>query len=614
MSRFNLVGPSYQSSALPFDAQLTHGWYLNPDETGQGRSAAALFPAPGLHAFANLAGCSAVLSELVFEGRFFAVGQFGAILKLVEVSPGGAILQTVTFGAGLSVGPIYMVGTPATGSNTFGVPILSVAFATEIFQFNMNTFGVLATQNAQSYRYLEYVDDFLVALLAGNQFQIFGPNDPTVYNALNIATVTEFPDNVVGMIANDRIIYLFGEKRTVPYYNSGALFPFVPVPGVFIEKGLVGQTAMCRADNTVFWLHADERGSGTLFRLSGYTGQRVSTFPIEEQWNSFETITDAVLWSYEEAGHEFVVCDFPTGNATFVYDVATQQWHNRGYFNPNTNQMSMQRQWCHGFFAGMHIVGDSKSGNLYIQSIEVATDNGNPIRRIRTSPPIAAEHEWIFHQELEVLLSILGNVPQLTKASTAPVSLNLEDANGVLWQLTVSDAGAIQVNAAPAGATVSNPVYLTDDVNQSTWWQLAVTTGGVLQPVAAATNQTLAQVFAMATSPSFKDVNLLVSQAGVVSASNPVASLRGPQLELSWSNDGGRVFNQPIFLDCGKAGDYSKRVIARRLGKSRNRIYRIATSDPVLMVIIDGFLKATDNSGNTWKPSKRLAAQLAEVG
>lgn len=60
-----------------------------------------------------------------------------------------------------------------------------------------------------------------------------------------------------------------------------------------------------------------------------------------------------------------------------------------------------------------------------------------------------------------------------------------------------------------------------------------------------------------------------------------------PLIALSWSDDGGRTFTQPKFRSIGKIGGYAARVIWRRLGRFRNRIFKLSISDPVKVVIID---------------------------
>lgn len=48
--------------------------------------------------------------------------------------------------------------------------------------------------------------------------------------------------------------------------------------------------------------------------------------------------------------------------------------------------------------------------------------------------------------------------------------------------------------------------------------------------------------------------------------------------ELSWSGDGGHTFNTPIVVTAGALTAYTARVIWRRLGKSRDRIFRVTST------------------------------------
>jgi hypothetical protein len=54
-----------------------------------------------------------------------------------------------------------------------------------------------------------------------------------------------------------------------------------------------------------------------------------------------------------------------------------------------------------------------------------------------------------------------------------------------------------------------------------------------------------------------------------------------PKAELSWSDDQGRNFTGFRDMKLGKIGEYKNRAIARRLGMSRRRVFRLSGSDPV---------------------------------
>lgn len=60
-----------------------------------------------------------------------------------------------------------------------------------------------------------------------------------------------------------------------------------------------------------------------------------------------------------------------------------------------------------------------------------------------------------------------------------------------------------------------------------------------------------------------------------------------PLVGLSWSDDGGRAFNSPRFRSAGKIGEFRRRVIWRRLGRFRDRVFKLEMTDPIKWVIID---------------------------
>jgi hypothetical protein len=65
-----------------------------------------------------------------------------------------------------------------------------------------------------------------------------------------------------------------------------------------------------------------------------------------------------------------------------------------------------------------------------------------------------------------------------------------------------------------------------------------------------------------------------------------------PQAMLEWSDDGGHTFGNEHWATIGAMGKYKNRARWRRLGVSRDRIYRVMIADPVKTVIIGAYLEA----------------------
>jgi hypothetical protein len=64
-----------------------------------------------------------------------------------------------------------------------------------------------------------------------------------------------------------------------------------------------------------------------------------------------------------------------------------------------------------------------------------------------------------------------------------------------------------------------------------------------------------------------------------------------PQIMMQFSDDCGRTWSSERWAALGKIGEYARRVIFRRLGRSRNRVYKVEVTDPVSVAFADADLE-----------------------
>lgn len=64
-----------------------------------------------------------------------------------------------------------------------------------------------------------------------------------------------------------------------------------------------------------------------------------------------------------------------------------------------------------------------------------------------------------------------------------------------------------------------------------------------------------------------------------------------PILQLRFSDDGGNTWSSWLNKKMGKVGEYNTRVIFRRLGVSRGRVFEFRMTDPNLAIIIDAYAR-----------------------
>jgi hypothetical protein len=75
---------------------------------------------------------------------------------------------------------------------------------------------------------------------------------------------------------------------------------------------------------------------------------------------------------------------------------------------------------------------------------------------------------------------------------------------------------------------------------------------------------------------------------------NALTVTTNPQAMLRWSNDGGSTWSNEYWSNIGQLGKYQNRIIWRRLGWSRDRIFEVVVTDPIKAVIVSANLKASE--------------------
>ena len=246
------------------------------------------------------------------------------------------------------------------------------------------TFGPITNSAFPGAVTVSYLDGYFVFNEPNSQrFWITALFDGTTINPLDFASAEGSPDNLVSLIVDHRELWLFGSNSVEVWYDTGASnFPMQRIQGAYNELGCIAAYSVAKLDNDVFWLGADARGKGIVYRTNGYTGQRVSTHAVEWQIQQYADMSDAIGYTYQQDGHSFYVLIFPSANTTWVYDVSTQAWHERaGFLN---GMFTRHISNCQMAFNGVIVVGDYQNGSVYAFDLNAYSDNGQIQRWLRS--------------------------------------------------------------------------------------------------------------------------------------------------------------------------------------------------------------------------------------
>jgi hypothetical protein len=175
------------------------------------------------------------------------------------------------------------------------------------------------------------------------------------------------------------------------------------------------------------------------------------------------------------------VLTFPTGNATYVYDMVTKLWHQRSSFG-----IGRWRVAAHAFFNERNYVLDYANGDIYELDLDTYLEDDATIRREAISQHLHSDGKSVFYPELQVFFE--------------------------------------------------------------------------------------------------HGVGLTTGQGS------------DPQAMLQWSDDGGFTWSSEHWRSIGAIGEYRDRAVWRKMGRARDRVYKLAFTDPVRCVVIDTNL--TGNPAN----------------
>jgi hypothetical protein len=343
---------------------------MTPDN---GQTAAFLNRAPGLE-FLQTVGTGPIRALWAHQtnGSDFYVVSGGEVYKLNSMTGAPTLLGTVS-----GTGPVSIADN---GTQIF------FACNPDSYIYNevTNVFAQITDPDFPGAVTVGYLDGYFVFNEPNSQrVWVTSLLDGLSVDPLDFASAEGSPDGLVGLIVDHREAWLFGTDSVEVWYDAGLPdFPLTRIQGAFNEIGCVAAFSIAKLDNGLFWLGTDARGQGIVYRANGYTGQRISTHAIEYAIAQYGNISDAIAYTYQQEGHAFYVLTFPSGDATWVYDVSTQAWHERAGWDNGV--FVRHRSNCQCNFGGNIIVGDYENGNIYQFSLDIYADNGGIQKWLRS--------------------------------------------------------------------------------------------------------------------------------------------------------------------------------------------------------------------------------------
>lgn len=395
--KIGLVGPTYQQRSLPFDAQRTINLYPVIDQ--QGKETAALYGTPGKTLFSTAGNGPTRTGFTSSNGRTFFVSGSG----LYEIT---------------SAGVATLLGALLTASGNVSIDEnniqLGICDGTNIYVlvYSTNAFSqVTDTDLPISCGSITTIDGYFVVNQNNTgKFFISALNDGTSWDALDFATAESSPDNLLRVHIAVGQLWLFGTKTTEIWTNTGASsFPFERISGAKMQVGIQAAHTAIDVDNSIFWIGQNDVGSGIVYRAQGFSPLRISTESIELLIQQATSPADIKAYTYQQDGHTFYLLTGGGMATTLVYDISTQQWHERAYLN-DLGAFEQDLGYCGIYAFNKQLVGSRRDGKIYSVSLSVYTDDGDEIASERVYTHLGNENQRTRYNQMEIAMETgVGN-------------------------------------------------------------------------------------------------------------------------------------------------------------------------------------------------------------
>lgn len=416
------LGPAYVARSRNLAYQQLINLYLSVVETKSGKNVGAFYGCPGLN-----------LVTTIGSGPIRALKTAANGTTLYAVSGQNVYSLTTSFAA-TQIGTLAAQSTP--------VSIITNTSQAAFFDgqtghsWNGSAFGTLSLPFSNPV-IGAYQDTFGLVNFAGvNSWAMSNSNDLTTWNGLGFSSADGTADPVQAIIDLHREVFLFKSNSTEVWVDVGSTpFAFQRLDGVYIEHGCQAPYSVCKADDTICWLGQNEQGGKSMYKLKGYAADPISTDAISFALSDYPTVSDCISYSYRQEGHTFVVFQFPSADATWVYDMSESEmlgmpvWHQRASFSNG----QFHRHWSnsYAFFNNRHLIGDFQTGNIYSYDLNTLTDNGTQRKWLRSWPATEGEREAT--QRFNALRIDMESGITLPSGTNPQMMLQWSDDGGHNW-------------------------------------------------------------------------------------------------------------------------------------------------------------------------------------
>ena len=222
-------------------------------------------------------------------------------------------------------------------------------------------------------------------------------NTITSLGQLQLGAITSHPGTIVACRTLHRRLFLFSQFFTEVWENAGlgTNLPFRRSNSLLIEFGTPAIGSIVVGFDRMFFLSQSQDSLGPVAEIRGSEAVPVSNRALDAQLANYAAlgqIADCTGFLVRENGLIFYRMNFTKANHTYVYNATLSNftedleklWHEEEVLNGDRHPAQ-----THAYFNGINYVGDYEDPILYKLDDMTFTNDGENIRRMRITRPIA---------------------------------------------------------------------------------------------------------------------------------------------------------------------------------------------------------------------------------
>ncbi len=357
-------------------------------QDAKSKSPVGIWGCPGIAPFA-LTSDDSILGLNMMNGVVYAIGN----KKLWQINPNGTVADLGS----------HKAHNPISVDNN-GIQLCWVDGSTGWYWQSGGSVTQITDPNFFPSSTVTYFDGYFCFVRDGTKEFFLSPIfGITPFDGALFASKEATSDLLLAIANSHEQLYLFGQIRTEVWFDAGTpppAFPFARSDGAILQRGLLAVHSIILEDNTVFFLADD----GMYYRAAGFQVQRVSNHAVENEWATYETLTDCQALVYTVFGHKHITLTFPRARRTWVLDLATGRWHKRESWIGSSKDDSIGRWRGNCAIAAYDriLIGDSVTGKIGQLNFNEFTEFGDTMRGLIDGAPIHSDRRRVFMKRFEL--------------------------------------------------------------------------------------------------------------------------------------------------------------------------------------------------------------------